>query len=162
MTAPAPETSPPDLDPSTEGGYEGGIPETLRTWAGPTWRVLVILAGFGVLILLMGQISIVLIALFLAAFFTALASPIMRFLQTKAKLHSINSNLLGVIREMEEAGDEMVKVIQQAEEAGGGFWMIHQLKRLLGLATRWMDAKERVADIAVVNSATTEPVELGQ
>jgi hypothetical protein len=82
--------------------------------------------------------------------------------QTKAKLHAINSNLLGVIREMEEAGDEMVKVIQQAEEADGGFWMIHQLKKLLGLATRWMDAKERAADIAVVNAATTEPVELGQ
>lgn len=82
--------------------------------------------------------------------------------QTKAKLHAINSNLLGVIREMEEAGDEMVKVIQQAEEAGGGFWMIHQLKKLLGLAARWMDAKDRAADIAVVNAAATEPGELGQ
>ena len=97
MTAPAPETSSPALDPSIEGSYEGGIPETLRTWAGLTWRVLVILAGFGVLILLMGQISIVLIALFLAAFFTALASPIMRFLQTKAKLHKAVALILSIL-----------------------------------------------------------------
>lgn len=74
-----------------------GVPETLRTWAGLTWRILVILAGFGVLIFLMGQISIVLIALFLAAFFTALASPIMGFLQRKAKLHRVVAMILSII-----------------------------------------------------------------
>lgn len=58
-----------------------GVPETLKTWAGITWRVLVILAGFGVLLTIMGQISIVLVALFLAGFFTALAQPIMKFFQ---------------------------------------------------------------------------------
>lgn len=97
MTASAPETSDTAPESSSEGTYEGGIPETLSTWAGLTWRVLVIIAGFGVLILLMGQISIVLIALFLAAFFTALASPIMRFLQTKAKLPKAIALILSIL-----------------------------------------------------------------
>lgn len=97
MTASAPEASDTAPDSSSEGTNEGGIPETLRTWAGLTWRVLVIIAGFGVLILLMGQISIVLIALFLAAFFTALASPIMRFLQTKAKLPKAIALILSIL-----------------------------------------------------------------
>lgn len=97
MTASAPETSDTAPESSSEGTYEGGIPETLSTWAGLTWRVLVVIAGFGVLILLMGQISIVLIALFLAAFFTALASPIMRFLQTKAKLPKAIALILSIL-----------------------------------------------------------------
>jgi predicted PurR-regulated permease PerM len=62
-----------------------------------TWRILVILAGFGVLFFIMGQISIVLIALFLAAFFTALASPIMHFLQRKAKLHKVVAMIMAII-----------------------------------------------------------------
>lgn len=80
--------------------------------------------------------------------------------QSKAKLHAINSNLLGVIREMEDAGDEMVKVIQQAEEAGGGFWMIHHLKTLLRLATRWINAKNKATDMDAINSSTAEIVGL--
>lgn len=90
-TAPAPSD---DADTSPDGL---GVPETLKTWAGLTWRILVILAGFGVLIFLMGQISIVLIALFLAAFFTALASPIMGFLQRRAKLHKVVAMILAII-----------------------------------------------------------------
>ncbi|MFY9331845.1 MAG: AI-2E family transporter [Candidatus Nanopelagicales bacterium] len=52
------------------------IPATLSTWAGITWRVLVVLAGFVAIFYVMGLVSTVLIALFLGAFFTALASPI--------------------------------------------------------------------------------------
>mgnify|MGYP002737322094 CR=1 FL=1 len=74
-----------------------GVPDTLKTWAGITWRILVILAGFGVLFFIMGQISIVLIALFLAAFFTALASPIMHFLQRRAKLHKVIAMILAIV-----------------------------------------------------------------
>jgi putative heme transporter len=92
--SPAQTASAEDSDSST--GLDG-VPETLKTWAGITWRVLVILAGFGVLIFLMGQISIVLIALFLAAFFTALASPIMGVLQRKAKLHKVPAMILAII-----------------------------------------------------------------
>lgn len=84
-----------EIDP--EASWDGGVPDTLKTWAGITWRVLVILAGFGVLIFMMGQISIVLIALFLAAFFTALASPIMSFLQRKARLHKVVAMILAII-----------------------------------------------------------------
>lgn len=95
-TTPAPATTPPAGD--SDGGEAGfGVPDTLKTWAGMTWRILVILAGFGVLIFLMGQISIVLIALFLAAFFTALASPIMNFLQHRAKLHKVVAMILAII-----------------------------------------------------------------
>ena len=94
-------TSPPapaaSVDESPDGDSPLGVPETLRVWAGITWRVLVILAGFAVLIFIMGQISIVLIALFLAAFFTALASPIMEFLQHKAKLHKVVAMILAII-----------------------------------------------------------------
>ena len=73
------------------------VPETLKVWAGMTWRILVILAGFAVLAFFAAQISIVLIALFLAAFFTALASPIMGFLERKAKLHKAVAMVLSVI-----------------------------------------------------------------
>jgi predicted PurR-regulated permease PerM len=69
----------------------------LRVWAGMTWRVLVILAGFGVLFLIMGQIAVVLVALFLAAFFTALASPIMSFLHRRAHLHRAIAMVLAII-----------------------------------------------------------------
>lgn len=53
-----------------------GIPQTLNTWAGITWRVLIILASFVAVLYVMGMIATVLVALFLGAFFTALASPI--------------------------------------------------------------------------------------
>ena len=86
-------------DPGEEAsGYSPvAVPETLKVWAGMTWRVLVILAGFGVLFLIMGQIAVVLVALFLAAFFTALASPIMGFLQRKAKLHKVIAMIVSII-----------------------------------------------------------------
>ena len=89
--------TPADPEGASDGSWDGGIPDTLKTWAGITWRVLVILAGFGVLIFLMGQISIVLIALVLAAFFTALASPIMSFLQRRAHLHKVIAMILAII-----------------------------------------------------------------
>ena len=87
--------SPTELDAASTDS--DGIPETLKVWAGMTWRILIILAGFGVLIFLMGQISIVLIALFLAAFFTALASPIMGFLQRKVRLHKVIAMIVAII-----------------------------------------------------------------
>ena len=95
MSQASPSTSAPA--PSDDGTSDFGVPQTLRTWAGMTWRILVILAGFGVLFFMMGQISIVLITLFLAAFFTALASPIMDFLRHKAKLHKVLVMILAII-----------------------------------------------------------------
>lgn len=52
------------------------IPAGLMAWAGVTWRVLVVLAGLAVLLYVIGTIAVVAVALFLAAFFTALAGPI--------------------------------------------------------------------------------------
>ena len=96
-TAPTTTTTPAPVDDSGGAPGDFGVPPTLKTWAGITWRVLVILAGFAVLFFLMGQVSIVLIALFLAAFFTALASPIMGFLQKRAHLHKAIAMVLAII-----------------------------------------------------------------
>ena len=95
QTAPDPAVADPGEDLS--GSSPVTVPETLKVWAGMTWRVLVILAGFGVLFLVMGQIAVVLVALFLAAFFTALASPIMGFLQRKARLHKVVAMIVAII-----------------------------------------------------------------
>lgn len=97
--APAPSSAVSAQPAADDGSGKGPVtvPETLKVWAGMTWRILVILAGFGVLLFLMDQISIVLIALFLAAFFTALASPIMNFLERKARLHKAVAMVLSVI-----------------------------------------------------------------
>ncbi|MFZ9988029.1 MAG: AI-2E family transporter [Candidatus Nanopelagicales bacterium] len=93
----AAEPPPGDVSPSDPGSNAVQVPETLKVWAGMTWRVLVILAGFGVLFLIMGQIAVVLVALFLAAFFTALASPIMSFLHRRAHLHRAIAMVLAII-----------------------------------------------------------------
>ena len=73
------------------------VPDTLKVWAGMTWRILVILAGFAVLFTILGQIAIVLIALFLAAFFTALAGPIMNFLRRRAKFPKPIAMIISII-----------------------------------------------------------------
>ena len=96
--SPASSDSAAPADSPDEAGVSGtlGIPPTLQTWAGLTWRILVILAGFAVLFLILGQISLVLIALFLAAFFTALASPIMSVLQRKLHLHKVLAMIFAI------------------------------------------------------------------
>lgn len=53
------------------------IPGTLRNAAGITWRVLVLLAGFAVFVLILGQIFPVIFALFFALLVTAWAQPVM-------------------------------------------------------------------------------------
>lgn len=93
----APDPAAADPGEADSGSSPVTVPETLKVWAGMTWRVLVILAGFGVLFLIMGQIAVVLVALFLAAFFTALASPIMGFLERKAKLHKVIAMIVAII-----------------------------------------------------------------
>lgn len=74
-----------------------GVPPTLKTAAGITWRILVLLAGLAVIFFILGQIFVVVVALFLAAFFTALASPIMNFLQKRAHLHKAIAMVLAII-----------------------------------------------------------------
>ena len=62
---------------TSENSSTPKLPPTLVSWAGLTWRLLIILAGLIALFYGIGLVSIVVIALFLAAFFTALATPIM-------------------------------------------------------------------------------------
>ncbi|MHC8496918.1 MAG: AI-2E family transporter [Actinomycetes bacterium] len=71
---PAEPAAPLPSPQASKGPVE--VPHTLIVWSGMTWRVLVILAGFVALFYVMGLIATVLVALFLGAFFTALASPI--------------------------------------------------------------------------------------
>lgn len=91
------EAPAPTEDQAQEASTSVQVPETLKVWAGMTWRILIILAGFAVLFFMMGQIAVVLVALFLAAFFTALASPIMAFLQKRAHLHKAIAMVLAII-----------------------------------------------------------------
>ena len=95
---PAPASTPAS-DPSTNEALSdpAGVPPTLKTAAGITWRVLILLAGLAVIFFILGQIFIVVVALFLAAFFTALASPIMNFLQKRARLHKVLAMILAII-----------------------------------------------------------------
>jgi predicted PurR-regulated permease PerM len=57
-----------------------GVPQTLRTLSGITWRLLVLLAGVGVLVLGMGRIFPVVFALFFAMLVTAWATPVMNLI----------------------------------------------------------------------------------
>ena len=75
MSTPAPVNLPSDQKPRVDG-----VPETLRTLSGITWRLLVLLAGVGVIVLGMGRIFPVVFALFFAMLVTAWASPVMKLL----------------------------------------------------------------------------------
>ena len=75
----------------------GGVPPTLKTAAGITWRILILLAGLAVIFIVLGTIYIVVVALFLAAFFTALASPIMHFFQKRMHMHKSIAMILAII-----------------------------------------------------------------
>jgi predicted PurR-regulated permease PerM len=57
-----------------------GVPDTLKTAAGLTWRFLVILAGVGVLVLGLGTIFPVVFALFFAMLVTAWTQPVMNLI----------------------------------------------------------------------------------
>ncbi|MEI6360959.1 MAG: AI-2E family transporter [Actinomycetes bacterium] len=58
-----------------------GVPDTLRTLAGITWRVLVVLAGIALAGTVLDRILPVAFAIFFAMLMTAWAQPLMRLLQ---------------------------------------------------------------------------------
>ena len=66
MSSPAPTTD--------------GVPDTLKTAAGLIWRLLVILAGFAVIVVGLGAIFPVVFALFFAMLVTAWTQPVMNLL----------------------------------------------------------------------------------
>ncbi|MDE1047384.1 MAG: AI-2E family transporter [Candidatus Nanopelagicales bacterium] len=57
-----------------------GVPETLKKASGFTWRILVLLAGFGVFVLALNTIFPVVFALFFAMLVTAWTQPVMNLL----------------------------------------------------------------------------------
>lgn len=75
MSTQAPLNQPANQEPPSDG-----IPETLRTLSGITWRLLVLLAGVGVIVLGMGRIFPVVFALFFAMLVTAWATPVMNLI----------------------------------------------------------------------------------
>lgn len=79
--SPTTENSPAESAPASSGSTsKPWVSPGLASWAAVTWRVLIVLAGLVALFYAIGLISIVFIALFLGAFFTALASPIRNLL----------------------------------------------------------------------------------
>jgi predicted PurR-regulated permease PerM len=64
----------------TDTPASDGVPDTLKTAAGLTWRFLVILAGVGVLVLGLGTIFPVVFALFFAMLVTAWTQPVMNLI----------------------------------------------------------------------------------
>ena len=77
MSTPAPVAPPENPSPDTASPATDGVPDTLRTLAGFTWRLLVLLVGVGVIVLGMGRIFPVVFALFFAMLVTAWATPVM-------------------------------------------------------------------------------------
>jgi predicted PurR-regulated permease PerM len=64
----------------TDTPASDGVPDTLKTAAGLTWRFLIILAGVGVLVLGLGTIFPVVFALFFAMLVTAWTQPVMNLI----------------------------------------------------------------------------------
>jgi predicted PurR-regulated permease PerM len=64
----------------TDTPASDGVPDTLKTAAGLTWRFLIILAGVGVLVLGLGTIFPVVFALFFALLVTAWTQPVMNLI----------------------------------------------------------------------------------
>ena len=75
MSTPAQLQQPSGQEPPSDG-----VPQTLRVLSGITWRLLILLAGVGVIVLGMGRIFPVVFALFFAMLVTAWASPVMKLL----------------------------------------------------------------------------------
>lgn len=64
--------------PAGPGG-DAGVPQWLRTSAGVTWRLLVVLAGVGVVFYATAQVQLLFIAVFIAFVFTAVLRPVVEF-----------------------------------------------------------------------------------
>lgn len=58
---------------------EDGVPRWLRTSAGITWRLLVLLAGIGVVFYGTAQVQLLFVAVFIAFVFTAVLRPVVEF-----------------------------------------------------------------------------------
>ena len=70
--------------------------------------------------------------------------------RAKARLHTMNSQLVEVIREMEATGDAIASAVEDSESQSG-FWLLDTFKRLVTLATRWRAVKAKAAQIAMAD-----------
>jgi len=76
--------------------------------------------------------------------------------RAKARLHAMNSKLVGVIRELESTGDAMVEAIEESERHSG-FWLVRMFQELIRLSRRWRQAKAAATELAAAAIAP-EPV----
>ena len=67
--------------------------------------------------------------------------------RAKARLHAMNSKLVGVIRELETTGDAMVTTIEKSEQQSG-FWLVQMFRDLVRLARQWRQTKSRATELA--------------
>jgi hypothetical protein len=67
--------------------------------------------------------------------------------RAKARLHAMNSKLVGVIRELEATGDAIAEAVEESEEQSG-FWLVRMFQKLMQLARQWRSVKAKAALIA--------------
>ena len=68
--------------------------------------------------------------------------------RAKARLHTMNSQLVEVIREMETTGDAIASAVEEGESQSG-FWLLTTFRRLVDLAKRWRTVKAKAAQIGM-------------
>ena len=68
--------------------------------------------------------------------------------RAKARLHTMNSRLVEVIRELESTGDAIAEAVEESQEQSG-FWLVRMFQRLVELAGQWRTVKGKAAAIAV-------------
>jgi DNA repair exonuclease SbcCD ATPase subunit len=67
--------------------------------------------------------------------------------RAKARLHTMNSRLVEVIRELESTGDAIAEAVEESQEQSG-FWLVRMFQRLVELAGQWRAVKGKAAAIA--------------
>ena len=73
------DTTPPNAPDAGQRPPVHVTPDNLKAWAGTTWRLLVLLIGVVVLATVIGWVAPVIMAIFFAMIFTALAGPVANF-----------------------------------------------------------------------------------
>ena len=67
--------------------------------------------------------------------------------RAKARLHTMNSRLVEVIRELESTGDAIAEAVEESEQQNG-FWLVRLFQRLVDLSRQWRSVKDKAAAIA--------------
>ena len=154
-----------------------GVPDTLKKASGFTWRILVLLAGFGVFVLALNTIFPVVFALFFAMLVTAWTQPVMnlfhrllpKVLSMLLALLLIGSAILGilfmVIRSSVDEGPKLLESltsglneIEKWLQDGPLNLSDESLSNLLSQAQSWVKLQQRGSRWACLTpSARLEP-----